>query len=337
MVRQTAQAPPRRRLRLLLSGLLTLLLLSCEIVQTTPVEAYLSYTLGELDVDGRIPDPLKEVEVRVLTEDGVGYLALFARAQRRADNDELLLIDDRLSLRLERNDEFPVRLPLGGLVTESGELILGNLLYNPDTASITNTTAPDATYFTGTQIGGNYYVVQSGGVENSIQIEEFNNSVISLTTNDVTLASGTVFQTGEVFVHDYIDEEGARYIVVITGNFEAGRYVTEIPVSELPTLSGPLFNDTDPGASAFPTVRISGGRAETAIKTWEGIISWDEETSRFTRFDSATGDKLDHFDPGRFQDQEFLERYRPAFFVTGRSYLLLDRERRRIYEVAPWW
>lgn len=310
---------------------------SCEFVTTTPVEPYLTYAVAEIDLDGRLPDKVDQVEVRTLALGDESYAAFFVRADRRADNDELIVVDNAFRLRVERDDQFPIRLTLGGSVSEAGELLFGNLLFDPAAQSITNSAAPENEYFVGEQIGANYYTLNEGNLTNAIGWEEFTNAFIPQGNANVQLSAGGILDDeARLFAHNYVASDGSRSIVIISGNEALGRFVTTVPMADLPTLTGPLFNEANLTASAYPTVLIAGGTPRRTFKTREGIFTWEDDGT-LERYDADTGDRLDSFQLGRFAEGGLSNTLIPAFFVTGERYLLLDTERRKLYEVAPWW
>jgi hypothetical protein len=318
--------------------LLTAALLGgCEFVTSTSVPPYMTYVVSELDVSGKIPDAVRNVDVISLSTSTTGYAAFIARASLRADNDRLLLVDDGFNLRVQRSDEFPARLNRSGIVTESDQLLIGNLLYDPAANTVSNTAAPENDIDTGVQILTEYYTA-SGGGDDTLTIEGYDASFIALAGSPVSFTisqEGTL--QGEVRAQDYVDADGNRFIVlIVSGTYDGPLYVTTFPAADLVTLYAtpqPLFSVADPTAG-YGRVVIPGSRPRDTMRTREGIIRYDEDDDRLLRYDGSTGALLDSFSLMGDDDDEDL---RVAFFARGGNYLLLDTERQILYEVAPWW
>ena len=323
--------------RLLLLLLLLFFFGSCEFVTRTPVPPYLTYVINELSVEGRIPDPLLHVEVIPVATSDQSFVALIGRAELRADFDRLLLVDDGFNLRVQRSDEFPVRLNRSGLVTAEDRILLGNLLYDPAANTVTNTAAPEGENFAGTQVGSNFYTFGYGD-ENAIYLEEYNSSFIPTGGGRQVQLSADTIPQGFVHGHAYIDGEGNRSIVLFVSVSQDGGplYVIDIPDSAVPGLSGPLFSVDNPETSAFDTVVLATGRPNHVTKTREGIIVLDDDNGEIERYSNETGGRLDTFRP-KGDDDGFGDELIVAFFLRGNSYLILDRERELLYEVSPWW
>lgn len=311
----------------------------CDFVTTTPAEPYLTYVVRELDVSGRIPNPLRHVDVLPVSTSSTSYVAFIGRARVRADNDRLLLVDEGFNVRVQRSDEFPVRLNRSALATASDQLLIGNLLYDPATNTVSNTAAPENDSDAGVQIGSFYYTLFPDGSD-FISIEQFDLSFISQGNVQVPLSLEQTLQ-GSVAAHDYVDVNGNRFVVIIaSGSWEIGpRYVITLPAAALETIyldptPGPIFSINDP-TFEYGRVVLPGWRVENTIKTRDGIIEYDNDDGRFARFDASSGAFLDSFSPTR-DDGDDEDLY-PAFFTRGGNYLLLDSERELLYEVAPWW
>lgn len=336
-----AARSPRTLDRLLLLLFLLLFLATilggCEFMTRTPAPPYMTYVINELSVEGRLPDPLLHVEMIPLATAEQTYVALIGRSELRADQDRLLLIDDGFNLRVERSDEFPARLNRSGLVTTEDRILLGNLLYDPVANTVTNTAAPEGENFAGAQVGSNYYTFGYGD-ENSVYLEEYHSSFIPTGGGGQVQLSADTIPEGEVRGHSYMDGDGNRSVIlIVSGTYDGGPlYVIDIPNSALPGLTGPLFSLDNPGTSAFETVVVSKGRSAQVVKTREGIIVLDDNDGVLNRYDGDTGARRDSFEPmGR--NEGFSEELVFAFFIRGGNYLILDRERELLYEVAPWW
>ncbi|MFP4300589.1 MAG: hypothetical protein ACOC47_01960 [Alkalispirochaetaceae bacterium] len=316
---------------------LLLLLGSCEFLTRTPVLPYMTYVVKELSVEGRIPNPMLYADVIPVATSDQTFVALIGRAELRADFDRLLLVDDAFGLRVERSDEFPARLNRSGLITSEDRILLGNLLYDPVTNTITNTAAPEDDSFAGIQVGGNYYTFDYGD-ENAVYLEEYDSSFISTGGGGQVQLSADTIPEGFVHGQQYVDGAGNRSVVLFVSLSSEGGpiYVVDIPNSAVPGLSGPLFSASDPEGSAFDTVVLSANRVEQVTKTREGIIVLDEEGGELRRYDNETGALLDTFRP-KGGDEGHWEELLFAFFIRGENYLILDRERELLYEVAPWW
>jgi len=297
----------------------------------------MTYVRSELSVAGRVPGPLLHVEVIPLATSEQTYVALIGRAGLRADQDRLLLLDDRFNLRLQRSDEFPARLNRSGLVTAEERVLVGNLLYDPGTNSVTNTAAPEGESFAGTQVGNNYYTLGYGD-QNSVFLEEYNGSFIPTGGGRQIQLSADTIPEGDVYGHTYRDADGNRSIVLfVSGNHDTGPlYVIDIPDSALPGLTGPLFSVATPENSAFETVVISEPRTAHTVKTRDGIVVLNDDDGTLDRYNSRTGAHLDSFAPIG-GDDGFGDTLVFAFFIRGNSYLILDREQELLYEVTPWW
>lgn len=330
--------PIFRHLKVLIPLLLAVTSMGgCDFVTSTSVDPYLTYVVSELDVSGKIPDPLQWVDVIPLSTSDTSYVALIGRASLRADNDQLLLLDEGFNLRVQRNDEFPARLNRSGLVNASGQLLVGNLLYDPANNIVSNTAAPENDIEAGVQVGSFYYTVNFDSPD-SFFIEQFDLSFISQGGISVPISLEQTLQ-GEFRAHDFVDATGNRFVAfIVSGSFDVGpRYVVTVPAAAIETLYGApqaIFSIADPNFQ-YGRVILPGWRVWNTIKTRDGIIEFDEDDGTFRRYSATTGAFLDSFSPSRDGDDD--ENLHAAFFVRGGNYLLLDREREILYEVAPWW
>lgn len=311
-------------------------LLGCDLLVATPTPPFLTYAETELNVDGKFPDPLRDVEAVPLTAGDTGYLALFGRAEFRKDYDTLLLMNDRFQPVVEQTDEpNGIQLDRSGVVTATGAILVGNLLFDPGENSVTNRASPERVIFAGAQVEDNFYTVQAAD-SNSVAIQEFNSAFVQLQPEPRQVGLAAEGNLGAaVHGHDYLSPEGTREVVLIAG-VEGTLFVVTVPASELPGLEGPLFSTEAPESSSYPTVAIPGEFPEKVTKTRDGIITWNQRNEELRRYDAASGELLDSFVPGN-DGEDFFERYEPRFFATGGNYLILDVEGRKLFGVAPWW
>lgn len=303
-----------------------LVVAGCDLFLSNTVPGFLPYVVSELDLADTLPSSAREVVFQVVPAGTDGDQPVFVLVVRpdSAGADVAVILDRsgttvrarQESTAITRFDTVPFRR-LGGLVQ------VGNLVYNQETRQLTN----------GPRLDNDPRPVLTNE-------DGFDYAMVSMATEDPPVL------------------ELELYDAAFTGS--TGADPIDLTADVTPAVPGPItgvnarmLDDTrvevylhgGDGSITYLPLEISVGigttlplssRAEFATiqRTDAGFLARDS-SGDLLRMDLETGRVRDTFElTGNAAGNRNLE---VVFDPRGSFYLVLNREKRLLYKVAPWW
>jgi hypothetical protein len=314
------------RLAMLLPAAFLLFAAGCDFFLSNSVPGFLPYVVSELDLADTLPSGVREVVFEVVPAGPEGDQPIFVLVVRPdSPGADIAVIFDRTgttvrarqeSTAITRFDTVPFRR-LGGMVQ------VGNLVYNPETRQLTN----------GPRLDGDPRPVltnEDGSDYALVSMATADPPVLELELYDAAFTAPT--GTDPIDLTSDVSPAVPGPVVGVNA-----RMLDDTRVE--------VFLHGEDGALTYLPLEISVGlgntlplssRAELATiqRTAAGFLARDP-SGDLLRMDLETGRVRDTFDlTGNAGNNGTLE---VVFDPGGSFYLVLDREKRLLYKVAPWW
>jgi len=262
-----------------------------------------------------------------ITPDGGRFFALIVEPDG-SGSDVLVLLNEELTGVSER-EVAPLSFDSRMFTRIDGSIQLGTLIYNPVSGEVRNGPGPTGSVQPIAHDATGYWAIRSDS-DVLVTFDRFDSSFVPGSSWS-TPAEGVnpVESIRAIEMHERAPSlsAGGEYVVFLLT--ENGVRRTVLTESDFAAETGfPIDSSTGIGSQVLPAENLDAVR-----ETPEGILVADG--GMLTRYDRATGAKLDEFDIGR--DERSRLPYSVAFDPEGEFYLLFDAGNRTLFRVEPWW